>query len=442
MINKNSMDTKTSVDISIIIPVYNTADYLDDCLQSILPQSEGAEIILIDDGSTDTSPELIKRYEERFDNIRSIRQPHQLQGAARNKGLLSARGKYIIFLDSDDMMAGDAVQNLRKKMNERPYDFVTFDAEIIGDKKEGKSYAEYDRQGKVNTGIYTGPKFWSEYARKGLIPYTCWSMILRKSFIDSNTMSFQEGIFYEDNVWVAKAFLNAGEICFLPEKFYIYRQRKNSTINSSFSAEHLHSSISVIENLLALDKEYHDDISAMLIREMIRINIYNFGLIVSDRDTAFSIDDIRMVLKRIRHYNNEENSLLYRDTYFDIILRIARALKNTDNREAVILRDELLSVIKAELSLSPDKKIGVYGTGVIADRFLEEVTSYCDRADIFFIETERKNTRYKGFPVFSVNELQQAAPDVIIIASTKYRSEMRKNIADFLKAEIPVFIYG
>ena len=75
-------------------------------------------------------------------------------------------------------------------MNERPYDFVTFDAEIIGDKKEGKSYAEYDRQGKVNTGIYTGPKFWSEYARKGLIPYTCWSMILRKSFIDSNTMLF------------------------------------------------------------------------------------------------------------------------------------------------------------------------------------------------------------------------------------------------------------
>ncbi len=442
MTNKDPLAAKAPVDISIIIPVYNTVDYLDDYLQSILPQSDGTEIILIDDGSMDGSMEKIKRYEENYENIRSIMQPHRLQGAARNRGIHAANGKYIIFVDSDDMMAEGAIQKLRQKMDRAPYDFITFDAEIIGEKKEGKTCAEYDRSGKVSAGIFSGLEFWNRYARKGLIPYTCWSMILRKSFIDSNKMAFQEGIFYEDNVGVAKAFLNAGKICCIPEKFYIYRQRSNSTLNSVFSAGHLHSPISVIDGLLELGKEYQDDLSGSLIREMLRINIYNFGLIVSDEDNSLTIGDIRMILKRIGHYDDNDSGPLYHDTYFDIILRIARSLKNTENEEVVNLRDELISVIRDKLALSPIIKIGVYGTGVVADRFLGEVRDYCGCSDIIFIETEPGDAFYKGYPVFPVREIDLAVPDVIIIASTKYRSEMRKNIAEFLKKEVPVYIYG
>ena len=433
---------KPLVDVSIIIPVYNTVNFLDDCLQSILPQSEGTEIILIDDGSTDGSLEKIRRYEEKFQNIILFRQQHRLQGAARNVGINSAHGKYILFLDSDDMMAPGAIQKLRKKMDDQPYDFVTFDAEIIGERKEGKTYGEYDRSKKVDTGNFTGLEFWNKYARKGLIPYTCWSMILRKSFIDSNKMIFQEGIFYEDNVWVAKAFLHAGKICCIPEKLYIYRQRQNSTLNSRFTADHLLSSAGVIDGLLELDKEYHDEISESVIREMLRINIYNFSLIISAKDNLLSIDDFRKFLKKIENYDNEVNGLLYRDTYFDIILRISRTLRNAENRELALLGNELLSVIKKRLSLSSGKRICIYGTGVVAERFLEEVRYYCNQAEIIFVETECKDTVYNGYPVFSVREIESAAPDVIIIASTKFRSEMRKNIFRFLKKRVPVFIYG
>ena len=99
--------------VSIIVPIYNTAKYLPACLDSILAQThESLEIILIDDGSTDNSPKIIKDYAKKDPRIKHIRQKNQGQSAARNTGLQKATGDYISFIDADDKIKPDFIEHL------------------------------------------------------------------------------------------------------------------------------------------------------------------------------------------------------------------------------------------------------------------------------------------------------------------------------------------
>ena len=99
--------------ISIIVPIYNTGKYLEPCLDSIISQTyQNLEIILVDDGSTDDSPNIIKEYAKKDKRIVSIRQDNQGQSAARNTGLLKATGDFISFIDSDDCIKPTFIEDL------------------------------------------------------------------------------------------------------------------------------------------------------------------------------------------------------------------------------------------------------------------------------------------------------------------------------------------
>ena len=88
---------------SVIIPIYNTAEYLEECIDSVLAQTQKEnEIFLVDDGSTDGSLEIIDRYAARYPFVHKLTQEHAYQGTARNRGLALAQGEYVYFMDSDD----------------------------------------------------------------------------------------------------------------------------------------------------------------------------------------------------------------------------------------------------------------------------------------------------------------------------------------------------
>ena len=93
--------------ITFIIPVYNSALYLEECLNSLLNQSIHKEIIIIDDGSSDSSLSIILEYQQKHPEILLIKQPNQGAAAARNKGIALATGEFISFIDSDDFLIGD-----------------------------------------------------------------------------------------------------------------------------------------------------------------------------------------------------------------------------------------------------------------------------------------------------------------------------------------------
>lgn len=97
--------------VSVVIPVYNVADYLSECLNSILNQTlEDIEVICVDDGSTDGSLDILRHYEEHDMRLQVLTQKHMTAGAARNTGLDRARGEYVIFLDADDFFAPDMLE--------------------------------------------------------------------------------------------------------------------------------------------------------------------------------------------------------------------------------------------------------------------------------------------------------------------------------------------
>ena len=117
---------------SVIIPVYNTRRYLQECLQSAVGQTlEDAEFICIDDGSTDGCAEILAAFAQKDARVRVIRQENAGLSAARNRGMEAAQGEYLCFLDSDDLLMCDALEMMRACiLQERP-DMVLFECEVF-----------------------------------------------------------------------------------------------------------------------------------------------------------------------------------------------------------------------------------------------------------------------------------------------------------------------
>ena len=114
---------------SVIIPVYNTAQYLEECIESVLAQTQKEiEIFLIDDGSTDGSLEIIDRYVSDYPFIYKITQQHEYQGTARNRGIRQARGEYIYFMDSDDIAKPQLFETCYELCEREKLDFAIFDS--------------------------------------------------------------------------------------------------------------------------------------------------------------------------------------------------------------------------------------------------------------------------------------------------------------------------
>ena len=159
--------------LSIIIPVYNTGGYLSRCLDSCLNQdipSNEYEIIAVDDGSTDNSLDLLKKYAGAYSNIKVLHQSNKRQGAARNKGLSVAQGEYIWFVDSDDWI----VENCLAKVCE-----ICQGVDIL---ETDRSYVYYDNSDPyLNIGKWTGVQ----------------GYIFNRNFLCTNNLIFKEKIFFE-----------------------------------------------------------------------------------------------------------------------------------------------------------------------------------------------------------------------------------------------------
>ena len=118
--------------VSVIIPVYNTEEYIGETLNSIINQTlKDIEIIVINDGSTDNSLRIINEYAQRDSRITVFTQANQGLSLTRNKGIIEARGEYIYFMDSDDLLENDALNSCYKHSTKGHLDFLFFDAEIL-----------------------------------------------------------------------------------------------------------------------------------------------------------------------------------------------------------------------------------------------------------------------------------------------------------------------
>lgn len=212
--------------LSIIIPAYNVEAFLPQCLNSIFSQDYADyEVLCVDDGSTDNTPELLQSYAAEHSNVRFFTQANHGMSTARNYGLKEAKGEYLLFVDSDDWLCKSALSRITAFLNGE--DVVCFNA---------KKYLEKTDEYKVNhllsiNGVVKG---WDYFNRVRLIPseihFVCiWQRAYRRAFLEENNLCFAEGIRRaEDDLFTTMVMFRAQTLKVIDDYVYIYRVRDNS----------------------------------------------------------------------------------------------------------------------------------------------------------------------------------------------------------------------
>ena len=224
------------VKVSVIIPVYKVEAYLPACMDSVLGQTlRDIEVICIDDASPDNCPAILDAYAAKDPRVKVIHLPenHQ-QGYARNRGIETAEGKYLYFLDSDDMITPDALEKLSACADRDELDSIFFDSEAIFESEElrKKNAAGYQgrRQGLYEDKVYTGRELYDAFIWQR--EWNCYVQreFWRREFILENDVRFPEATEHEDEFFPFKGVLLAKRVRYMPEAFFLRRYRENSVM--------------------------------------------------------------------------------------------------------------------------------------------------------------------------------------------------------------------
>lgn len=221
--------------ISAIVPVYNSEKYLDKCLSSLKNQSlEDIEVICVDDGSIDSSLDVINRYVSEDSRFKLIKSGHFGAGDARNKGLASAMGEYIVFVDSDDWLREDALSKIYNTFREYPVEVVQFDYVVQNDFFDNsriKSLVKPFKK-KYNYNFIKNPIFsWLDVKGASLKDITLysWNKAYKKELLDGNNITFAPSKCSCEHIFVQKATILASKIFYLNYPLYYHRIRENSS---------------------------------------------------------------------------------------------------------------------------------------------------------------------------------------------------------------------
>ncbi|WP_051200752.1 glycosyltransferase family 2 protein [Butyrivibrio sp. XPD2002] len=230
--------------ISVVIPVYNCEKYIESALCSVIQQTLfEIEIICVDDGSTDNSLSILKKYAEEDGRISIYHQDNRGQSAARNIGISKAKGEYIYFMDGDDLIDITALSTLYKYSMQRGLDVLYFDGETFYDDSyiplENEFYFSLYKRNNHYDEVYLGEDLLTLFINNGEFLASPCLQLIRRRFLISQSIDFVEGIIHEDNIFSARVILEAGRAGYLPVPLFRRRIRKASTVTKSVSHENV-----------------------------------------------------------------------------------------------------------------------------------------------------------------------------------------------------------
>lgn len=252
-----------SLTLSIVVPVYNVEAFLVKCIDSLLEQDlpqDKYEIILVDDGSTDSCGHICDVFASTSKNIRVIHQQNLGLSGARNTGIAVASGKYIQFVDSDDFLMLnvlgaiiDQLENLQLDILRINYQNVNMAGEVFEPNKSSKPFVDYSNE------VCDGIHFLNE--RLGFACYA-WQFVVKSSILHHDGNGFKEGIYYEDVEWTPRILLQAHRIASLETIVYNYLFRTGSIArNTDSEKKHkaLWDKLSILDSFNILRRQSQDD---------------------------------------------------------------------------------------------------------------------------------------------------------------------------------------
>lgn len=229
---------------SVIVPVYNVEKYLKECVDSILKQTfTDFELILVDDGSTDSSPELCDEFARNDDRVKVIHNKNGGASVARNTGMKAAQGKYLINIDSDDYFLSDNVfEELHSHANDKDIILFKYQKFYDDENKFEKCPFSYSMISTDDSFVESVDKLVKADAFFGM----AWMKTIKRELIVENDIYFEEGIVAEDIDWNYRLYCSAKSLVTIDESFIAYRQRANS-VTSAPKIKSLTSLLYIIE---------------------------------------------------------------------------------------------------------------------------------------------------------------------------------------------------
>ncbi len=383
--------------VSVVIPVYKVEKYLPACLDSVLSQSlQDIEVICIDDASPDRCPEMLDEYAARDARIRVLHLPenHQ-QGYGRNRGTEMARGKYVYFLDSDDMITPEALEGLYKVAEIDNLDCIYFNSQVIFDNKkvEMQNITYFcGRQGKYENKVYSGRElfelFMEQHDWNCYVQRTFW----RREFLLENAVFSLEHIEHEDEFFTFKGALLAKRVRYIPKDYFIRRYRDDSVMTRPPHPKDFHgyfvtycSMIDFVEETGYSGKGANTRIMHMYER------MERFYLLFSKEDNPYKWFQDKEQLQAYRYYSYAKR---FREMYYKSL------------------------VTRLSVPISSDNRIWIYGAGIVGKRVYQILINNGYIVEGFLVTQKEGNPKVLlGREVFQIEEVTPSADRIAIVAA-------------------------
>jgi Glycosyltransferases involved in cell wall biogenesis len=379
--------------ITVIIPVYNVENYLRDCLDSVTTQSlEDIEILCINDCSEDNSQVILKEYASHESRIRIINNDiNRGLSFSRNVGVKHARGKYLYFVDSDDLLKPDALHELYMISEEFELDGVLFDTDVIYETIDLLKTDIYksSRDATYNN-VSTGNELFVEMLQNNDYDPCVWRQFWNKEFILQNKLFFYEGIIHEDVAFTFSAILSANKMKCINKSYYVYRRRQTSITTLQISPKNIEGIfLGVMEMMDFWKKHEFDNTTNQLINEYI-LKAY--------RHLQYLYSKVEMS-QPIQFHDKVTNCL------YDLLLH--------KNQQKMIDREKIIEKINTIKRFS---NVIIYGAGMIAKELLALFNDY----DISIVGVavtckEENPNSLMGNKIYGIDELLSYKDDCIVV---------------------------
>ena len=384
--------------VSVIIPVYNTELYLPACLDSVLGQTlRELEVICIDDCSPDRCGEILDGYAARDSRVKVIHlSENHRQGYGRNRGLERASGKYVYFLDSDDTIVPEALQELTELADREELDAAFFDSINEFENEELKKIympPSTPRRGIYKDSAYSGAELLDDFMHQG--EWTCYPQRIywRREFLLDEGILYPEGTEHEDEFFAFAGILAAKRARYIRKQYFVLRIRPDSVMTSGYAPKNFHGYL---------------------------MNFYYMNQFVAERDldTYGARENIDRMLERVRTLY-----LALKDEC-DLGTCFVRTLDKTvygcfdayirSQREEYMIAPGVLEEIKKY------RIVYIYGAKLTGQRFCEKLE--CQQGilirDFIAQDTREVPPVVMGRRVWDIDEIQ-LPEDAIVVAAIK-----------------------
>lgn len=270
-------EEKKMIDLSIIIPIYNSGKYLNECVDHILNQEfNNCEIILVNDGSTDDSEKVIDGYVNKYSNIIKINKENGGIGSAREAGLKIARGEYISFVDSDDYVDSKMLGFMMSHIKKYNCDIAICGISMFSD-KNGEEIGRIEIPDQFRNKALSREEILNLYLNNKITGHA-WNKIYKKQVILENNIRFDYTRYYEDMYPTLKILDKIKKGIYVDGCYYKYRQEVDGSVTRTYSKEHLNDYITAIK--LCESYIQNLDNKDIYINSFKQFKLYNFNTVL------------------------------------------------------------------------------------------------------------------------------------------------------------------